>query len=150
MKVSYRKYGSTLAVVLLGFAVFAAQSVYASCLVNFTTSEGEHGFVSCGSSAGPYAMICSGNGPCTDVTDQYQGLVKFICAMGCGDDGPEMEIPSVDLRHSIIEQSIPSRFILTYPGSYKAARLTFVESKQMQWRSLFVDTEMRYSAVLSE
>ena len=127
MKVSYPKFASTLLGALL-LAVFAAQSAYANCLIPFRTSDGQTGVIGCGSSAGDYAMLSDG----TDVTDQFIGLVRFVCAMGCGDEGYITQL-----------KRDPSKsFVFRYPRSYALTRARFIESKRSQstnaW-SVFAD-----------
>jgi hypothetical protein len=124
MKLSYSKFASTFSVVLL-LMTLASQS-YASVLINFTTSDGQHGYISCGSSAGPYAMLCSGNGPCTDVTEQWQGIVNFACGNGSGDESQlEMLISDIGRRPS-------DGFILRYPLSYNLTAARLVKDKQLK------------------
>src|SRR6202040_1446195 len=92
----------------------------------------------------PYAMLCSGNGPCTDATEQFQGIVNFACGHGSGDESElEMLISDAGRRPS-------DRFILRYPGSYNLTRARFVENRRLRstnsW-ALFVGDGTVYESV---
>lgn len=106
-----------VSLVLSAVTLFAAPSLYASCMFSVSGDLGD-GFCSCGSSAGPYCMI-GGN----DITDDLgSDVMHMVCDMMC---------PGVPYQSK--NNSGPLKPLLfTYPKSYQLARANAVELQKMK------------------